>query len=127
MFYMSYYTVHSPFHSKPEKTRKYAAKAHQKKMALKNPAYAGMVESLDENVGRLLDWLEEEKLRKDTIVIFTSDNGGMVKATNNSPLRSFKGDLYEGGIRVPCIIDWPGHTQPGSTSDIPVHGVDFAP
>ena len=125
MLYMSYYTVHSPFHSKPEKTRKYAAKARLKKMALKNSAYAGMVESLDENVGRLLDWLENEKLRKDTIVIFTSDNGGMVKATTNQPLRSFKGDLYEGGIRVPCIIDWPGNTEPGSTSDIPVHGVDF--
>ena len=123
--YMSYYTVHSPFHSKPEKTRKYAAKAKQKKVKLKNPAYSGMVESMDDNVGRLLNWLDKKDLLKDTIVIFTSDNGGMVKATTNQPLRSFKGDLYEGGIRVPCIIDWPGIIQPGLVSDVPVHGSDF--
>ena len=123
--FMSYYTVHSPFHSKPEKTKKYTEKAGRAKMELKNAAYAGMVESLDENVGRLLDWLDEERLRQSTIIIFTSDNGGMVRATENRPLRSYKGDLYEGGIRVPCIIDWPGVTNPGSVSDRPVHGVDF--
>ncbi|MCP4782996.1 MAG: sulfatase [Fuerstiella sp.] len=125
LLYMSYYIVHSPFHSKPEKIRKYAEKARQSNVSLKNPAYGGMVESLDENVGRLLDWLDETGLRKDTIVVFTSDNGGMVKATENTPLRSYKGDLYEGGIRVPCIIDWPGTVQPGSASDTPVHGSDF--
>ncbi|NNC90671.1 MAG: sulfatase [Akkermansiaceae bacterium] len=125
LLYMSYYTVHGPFHSKPEKTKKYAAKAKKAGVALKSPAYAGMVESLDENVGRLLAWLEEKGLRKKTVVIFTSDNGGMVRATDNRPLRSYKGDLYEGGIRVPCIIDWPGVIRPGSVCDTPVHGVDF--
>jgi arylsulfatase A len=125
LLYMSYYTVHGPFHSKAEKTRKYAEKARRSKVKLKSPAYAGMVESLDENVGRMLDWLDEKGLRKDTIVIFTSDNGGMVRATENRPLRSYKGDIYEGGIRVPCIIDWPGVSKPGSVSDTPVHGVDF--
>jgi hypothetical protein len=64
-------------------------------------------------------------LRKNTIVILTSDNGGMLRATDNRPLRSYKGDIYEGGIRVPCIIDWPGVTRGGSASDTPVHGVDF--
>ncbi len=122
---MSYYTVHSPFHSKPEKTRKYAEKAGKAKLKLKNPKYAGMVESLDENVGRMLLWLDGKGLRKNTIVIFTSDNGGMVRATENAPLRSYKGDLYEGGIRVPLIIDWPGVIEPGSVSNAPVHGVDF--
>ncbi len=125
LLYMSYYTVHGPFHSKPEKTKKYAAKARQAKVKLKNPAYAGMVESLDENVGRMFDWLDEKGLRKNTIIIFTSDNGGMVRATENRPLRSYKGDIYEGGIRVPCIFDWPGVTKPGSVSDTPIHGVDF--
>ncbi|MGY8653517.1 MAG: sulfatase, partial [Verrucomicrobiia bacterium] len=125
LLYMSCYTVHGPFHSKPEKTKKYAAKARKEKVKLKNPAYAGMVESLDENVGRMLDWLEEKGLRKDTIIIFTSDNGGMVRATENRPLRSYKGDIYEGGIRVPCIIDWPGVTEPGSVSEALIHGVDF--
>jgi arylsulfatase A-like enzyme len=125
LLYMSYYTVHGPLHSKAEKTRKYAEKARQGKVKLKSPAYAGMVESLDENVGRLFDWLEEKGLRNDTIIVFTSDNGGMVRATENRPLRSYKGDLYEGGIRVPCIIDWPGVIKPGSVSDTPIHGVDF--
>jgi len=125
LLYLSYYTVHGPFHSKPEKIKKYAEKARRAKVKIKSPAYAGMVESLDENVGRMLDWLEAKKLRKNTIVIFTSDNGGMVRATENKPLRSFKGGLYEGGIRVPCIIDWPDVTQPGSVSATPIHGVDF--
>ncbi len=125
LLYMSYYTVHSPFDSKPEKTKKYEKKARGLKVELKNPAYGGMVESLDENVGRLLDWLDDEGLRKDTIIIFTSDNGGMIRATENHPLRSYKGDIYEGGIRVPCIIEWPGVINPGSVSDMPIHGVDF--
>jgi arylsulfatase A-like enzyme len=125
LLYMSYYTVHGPLHSKAEKTRKYAEKARRAKVKLKSPAYAGMVESLDENVGRLFDWLEENGLRDETIVVFTSDNGGMVRATDNRPLRSYKGDIYEGGIRVPCIIDWPGVIKSGSVSDTPVHGVDF--
>ena len=125
LLYMSYYTVHGPFHSKPEKTKKYAAKARQAKVKLKNAAYAGMIESLDENVGRMVEWLEEKGLRKNTIIVFTSDNGGMVKATENRPLRSYKGDIYEGGIRVPCLIDWPDVIKPGSVSDTPVHGSDF--
>ena len=75
MLYMSYYTVHAPFHSKPEKTRKFEEKARQAGLELKKPAYAGMVESLDENVGRLLEWLNENDLRENTIVIFTSDHG----------------------------------------------------
>ncbi len=125
LLYMSYYTVHGPFHSKAEKTRKYAEKARRAKVKLKNAAYAGMVESLDENVGRMLDWLDGKGLRENTIVIFTSDNGGMVRATENRPLRSYKGDLYEGGIRVPCIVDWPGVIMPRSVCDTPIHGVDF--
>jgi arylsulfatase A-like enzyme len=119
LLYMSYYTVHSPFHSKPEKTKKYAGKK------VKNAKYAGMVDSLDENVGRLLESLDKNKVRDNTIVVFTSDNGGHVAASDIRPLRSYKGSLYEGGIRVPCIIDWPGVTKPGAVSETPIHGVDF--
>jgi arylsulfatase A-like enzyme len=119
LLYMSYYTVHSPFHSKAEKTKKYASKK------VKNAKYAGMVDSLDENVGRLLTFLDDNKLRDNTIVVFTSDNGGHVAASDIRPLRSYKGSLYEGGIRVPCIIDWPGVTKSGSVSDTPIHSVDF--
>jgi arylsulfatase A-like enzyme len=118
LLYMSYYTVHAPFHSKPEKKEPYASRT-------RNPAYSGMVASLDENVGRLLDWLAQSGARDNTIVVFTSDNGGHVAASNIAPLRSYKGALYEGGIRVPCIIDWPGVIEPGSVSDAPIHGVDF--
>ena len=125
LLYMSYYTVHAPFHSKPEKTKKYAEKARQEKVPLKKPAYSGMVESLDENVGRLLDWLDESGSRENTIIVFTSDNGGHLPATNIDPLRSYKGALYEGGIRVPCIIEWPGVVEPESVSGTPIHGVDF--
>ena len=70
LLYMSYYTVHGPLHSKAEKTRKYAEKARQAKVKLKSPAYAGMVESLDENVGRMLDWLDEKELRKAREIAF---------------------------------------------------------
>jgi len=124
LMYMSYYTVHAPFHAKPEKVKKYAEKARQAQVKL-NAAYAAMVESLDENVGRILQWLDENELRKDTIIVFTSDNGGFHAATHNRPLRGYKGELYEGGIRVPWIIQWPGVTKPGSVCDKPVHGADF--
>ncbi len=125
LMYLSYYTVHSPFHSKPEKTRKYVDKARKVGLAKSNAKYAGMVESLDENVGRLLKWLDESGLHKDTIIVFTSDNGGFHAATHNRPLRGYKGELYEGGIRVPWIVQWPGVTKAGSVCDKPVHGADF--
>ena len=124
--YLSYYTVHAPFHSKQEKTKKYKEKADKANLKI-NAAYAGMVESLDENVGRIFQWLEEKGLQENTIVVFTSDNGGFHKATHNRPLRGYKGELYEGGIREPLIVRWPGVIRPGSVCDIPVHGTDFYP
>jgi arylsulfatase A len=126
MLYMSYYTVHAPFHSKPEKTEKYQEKASEAGVEI-NAAYAGMVESLDENVGRIFRWLEEKGLRENTIIVLTSDNGGFHLATNNLPLRGYKGELYEGGIRVPCIIHWPGVTEAESVCNSMVHGADFYP
>lgn len=126
LMYLSYYTVHAPFHSKQEKTKKYKEKADKANLKI-NAAYAGMVESLDENVGRIFQWLEEKGLQENTIVVFTSDNGGFHKATHNRPLRGYKGELYEGGIREPLIVRWPGVIRPGSVCDIPVHGTDFYP
>ena len=127
LMYMSYYTVHSPFHAKAEKVKKYREKARKAKLENFNAEYAGMVESLDENVGRLLQWLDEKKLRKDTIIVFTSDNGGFHKATHNRPLNGYKGELYDGGIRVPWIIQWPGVTKRGSVCSQPVISTDFYP
>ena len=126
LMYLSFYVVHSPFIAKKEKIEKYTEKAKQANIEL-NTKYAAMVESMDENVGRLLQWLDEKNLRKDTVIVFTSDNGGFHQATHNRPLRSYKGHLYDGGIREPLIIDWPGVTKAGSVSATPVHGTDFYP
>ena len=89
-------------------------------------AYATMVQALDQNVGRIIDYLNENNLRDNTIIFFTSDNGfnGMQSSTNN--LRGYKGMIYEGGIRVPALINWPGHVNPNRT-DTPIAGIDYFP
>jgi len=148
--FVSYYAVHEPLEAKPEKIKKYKAKL--KRMGLKkknsfiqdgpfyfdavqdNPVYAAMIESVDENIGRLLDVLKEEGLENNTIVIVTSDNGGKShnvwkknrenQPTSNLPLRAAKCLLYEGGIRVPLIVKWPGQGKRGQVCDDLVHGVD---
>ena len=89
--------------------------------------YLAMLEHLDNEVGRLLAKLEALSLAENTLVIFTSDNGGLSRVTNNAPLREGKGSPYEGGIRVPLIVRWPGKVKPGSDCDVPVHAVDFYP
>lgn len=86
-----------------------------------------MVQHMDENVGRLLKELDALDLRKNTIVIFTSDNGGKHTVTSNAPLRGAKHNLYEGGIRIPAIIRYPGRVQPGSRSGIPLITDDLYP
>jgi len=147
--YLSFYTVHLPLQGKPEKVEKYRKKLAQMnysgeelikkgetyhKIWQNMPHYAAMVESMDENVGRLLDWLEKENLAENTIVVFTSDNGGMATSnrtdnipTTNLPLRAGKGYLYEGGIREPLIFYWPGKIKAESTTDSPATGTDFYP
>ncbi len=93
--------------------------------------YAAMVEAMDRNVGRVLDALDRRGLSKNTAVFIMSDNGGLSTSegspTSNLPLRGGKGWLYEGGIREPYIVRWPGETEPGSTSDVPVVSMDFYP
>ena len=103
-----------------------------------DPTYAAMIYSVDESVGRLVAKLEELKLANNTLVIFTSDNGGVggyaeagVKAkegiTSNAPLRGGKGMLYEGGVRVPWVARWPGKVKAGATCDEPINSVDLYP
>ncbi|MBA4017692.1 MAG: aryl-sulfate sulfohydrolase [Pirellula sp.] len=89
--------------------------------------YLAMLAHFDAELGRLLARLEERRLAEDTLVIFTSDNGGLSRVTNNAPLREGKGAPYEGGIRVPLIVRWPGHVRAGSECAAPVHTVDFYP
>jgi len=92
-----------------------------------NPQFAAMVESVDESVRRILAKLDELDLADDTVVIFFSDNGGLGTVTSMEPLRGSKGMLYEGGIREPMIVRWPGRVAAGTTNEVPVIGIDFYP
>ena len=123
--YLPHFGVHSPHQAKPELIEKYKGKAPVG--GHKNPIYAAMIESVDQSVGRVLAKLDELKLAEKTIVIFSSDNGGVGTITDNAPLRGAKGMLYEGGVRVPFIIRWPGVVKPGTTSDEAAVHVDLYP
>jgi arylsulfatase A-like enzyme len=133
--YLPHFGVHSPHQAKPELIAKFKDKpgvgSHN------NPTYAAMIASVDESVGRVMAELEKQGIADNTVLIFASDNGGVggyeregVKGgdiTDNAPLRSGKGSLYEGGTRVPFIVRWPGVTTAGSRSDIPTIHVDLYP
>ena len=121
--YMSHFAVHTPIQGRADLVEKYQARI-KAGMTHKNAAYAAMVESLDTSVGRIRAKLEELKLDDNTIILFTSDNGGRVPTTSNRPLRFGKASAYEGGVRVPLIIHWPG-TKPGRESDTPVITMDL--
>ena len=122
--YMAHYAVHTPIQAKKDLVEKYKEKppTHQK-----NPTYAAMVESLDDAVGRICSALDELDLAENTIIFFTSDNGGLLGPTNNAPLRSGKGFPYEGGIREPLIVRWPNVIKPRTVSHEPVTSVDYFP
>ncbi len=124
--YLAHYAVHTPIQAKED----VAAKYRRSEKAEVNAKYAAMVESVDDAMGRVMETLEELKLAERTLVIFTSDNGGLDnggKPTDNAPLRSGKGYAYEGGIRVPLIVRWPGVVPAGSISHEPVSSVDYFP
>ena len=123
--YLSHYGVHTPIQAKPELIERYRAKGGQ--AGHDNPTYAAMVHSVDEGVGRIQHRLDALGLAENTVVIFFSDNGGFGPVTSMSPLRGSKGMLYEGGIRAPLIVKWPGVTDGGSSSDVPVIGIDLYP
>jgi arylsulfatase A len=93
----------------------------------KNPTYAGMISHLDDSTGKILSTLESLGIAEKTVVVFCSDNGGLNKITSNRPYRGAKGNLYEGGIRVPLIVRWPQKIKPGQTSDAQVLSSDFFP
>jgi arylsulfatase A-like enzyme len=119
LVYLNYYTVHTPFQAKPQMKAKMKAFRDPKQKT-----YAAMVASLDENIGRLMTALDELKLAENTLVIFTSDNGGLFP---NTPLRGFKGEAWEGGIRVPFMVRWPGKIEAGTVNSAPIITYDLFP
>lgn len=121
--YLAHYAVHTPIQAKDSLTSKYTARAAGDSTL--NAAYAAMIESVDHAVRDVWEVIRELDLTERTVVIFTSDNGGLERVTDNAPLREGKGSPYEGGIRVPSIVVWPGLTTPGSVSDEPVIGMDY--
>ena len=129
---LCFHVPHTPIEGKARLVEHYQSKL-KPGLHHRNPGYAAMVQILDENVGRVLAKLEQRRLADHTLVIFASDNGGYVntnrglQVTDNFPLRSGKGSLYEGGIRVPLIVRMPGVTPPGATCDEPVLCTDFFP
>lgn len=124
--YFAHYAVHTPLQAKSSVVEKYRAKPAPGGQT--NAVYAAMIEGVDDSVGRILRKLEAVGLADRTVVVFMSDNGGLwPQATSNAPLRAGKGYPYEGGIREPLIIKWPGNTKPGSTCVAPVSSIDFFP
>jgi arylsulfatase A len=131
---LSHYAVHIPVEARPETTTKYRDKA-KPPTGVNHPVYAAMVEDLDASIGRILTKLDELKLRENTVIVFTSDNGGLRKIytdvgeiiSTNAPLRDEKGTLYEGGIRVPLIVRWPGVVKPDTICAEPATTADLLP
>jgi arylsulfatase A-like enzyme len=129
--YLAHYGVHIPLEGKADSVASFQKKADPKNPQ-HNAVYAAMVKSIDDSVGRMVRRVETEGIADRTVFIFTSDNGGLASAeykgqtpTSNAPLKAGKGFLYEGGIREPMCIYWPGVTKANSVSDAPVTGTDF--
>ncbi|MEQ8765263.1 MAG: sulfatase [Planctomycetota bacterium] len=145
LLYLAFYTVHTPLQAPEDRVATFREKKQRLGLSAEwgeepprkvrrnqeHAVYAAMVASLDRAVGRVLDALEASGRAEDTIVILTSDNGGLSTSeghpTANVPLRAGKGWLYEGGLRVPLIVRWPGHVRPGSVSSVPVISQDLYP
>ena len=148
--YLSFYSVHTPLMGRPDLVKKYKARAakiageefaneeqvvgdkeRKVRVLQKHAVYAAMVEAMDEAVGTVLDQLDASEVADNTIVVFTSDNGGLSTSegspTSNLPLRGGKGWVYEGGIREPWIIRYPGVTKAGSVSEEVICSIDLYP
>jgi len=142
--YVSFYSVHTPLMAREDLLEKYQARVkdlgdaewgqeppRKVRLVQNHPVYAGMVEAMDQAVGKVLDHLKETGLDEKTVVFMMSDNGGLSTSeghpTSNLPLRAGKGWMYEGGIREPMLIKWPGNTKAGEVCDVPVTSTNFYP
>ena len=134
--YLPFYNVHTPLEGRPDLLKKYEARLadHQNDSIQRNPHFLAMTEAVDMNVGRIMKFLKEEGIDENTVVIFTSDNGGLllrnenfIRASWNHPLREGKGTLYEGGLRIPAMVRWPGTIEAGSISEEMIISTDMYP
>ncbi len=132
--YLSHHAVHTPFEAPAATIGKFVQSgfrqsSHPDGVFDERVAadYLAMIAQLDQSVGRVTSKLDELGIAEETVVVFLSDNGGLTRVWNNDPLRGGKGQLYEGGIRVPLIVRWPGKIAAGSICKTPVHVVDFFP
>jgi arylsulfatase A-like enzyme len=124
--YLPHFAVHAPVQAHKEITQKYERKI-KSGMRHTDATYAALIESMDLSIGALRDSLKVNGLSENTVIIFVSDNGGNLEYTNNTPLRAGKASAYEGGVRVPFIVYWPGKTKPGAVSDTPTVSTDLFP
>ena len=131
VLYYCPFAVHTPFHAPKDDIRYFEAKTQKSHFGRNNPTYAAMLKHLDDSVGEIRAALERSGLAKNTVIIFTSDNGGVTytdpPATTNHPFKGGKAMLYEGGIRVPTIVWQPGHFEGGSWCDAVIDCTDFLP
>lgn len=125
LLYLTHFAVHTPLQAPEALIQKYEAKPKGK---LHNHAVMGaMIESVDTGIGRIVDALDELGIRENTVILFTSDNGGYGPATSMRPLKGYKGTYYEGGIREPFFVVWPGVVESQTKCDVPVVNVDLYP
>lgn len=124
--YLPFYDVHTPLQAKENLRQKYQEKAAQNLKGI-HPVYAAMVENMDMNIGRILTTLTELGIEENTLLVFTSDNGGIASLASQHPLRAGKGSYFEGGIRVPLIMKWPAQIPVSRKVHTPVTNLDFYP
>lgn len=125
LLYLTHFAVHTPLQPRKDLLEKYRNKKPGK--LHHHVVMATMIEAVDEGVGKILAVLDELELTEKTVIVFSSDNGGLASATDMAPLRGYKGTYYEGGIREPFFVKWPGVVQAGTKCDVPVIGVDLFP
>ena len=128
--YLCHWDVHTPHRSRQEVVKRYQSKLEQIPVEQRrnfNPVYAGMIEAVDNSVGRVAAKVDELGLADNTLIVFISDNGGLPKVSQLDPLRGQKGSLFEAGVRVPSCMRWSGTIKPKSTCNTPITSVDFLP
>ena len=128
--YLAHWDVHTPHRARKEITERYKDKLEKLPKQQRenfNPVYAGMIDAVDKSVGRVVAKVDELGLAQDTLIVFSSDNGGLPNVSQLEPLRGQKGSLFEAGVRVPTAMRWPGSIEKGSSCQTPITSVDFLP